>query len=91
VGPRAGLNVCEKFRPHRDSIPGPSSPYPVDIPTELPGLRSMLDVVHFLRYVSDTCFGSWLYSFLQVVNILRKFCNFVNSNVNGRGCEDHLQ
>jgi hypothetical protein len=25
VGPRAGLNVCEKPRPHRDSIPGPSS------------------------------------------------------------------
>ena len=27
VGPRAGLNRCEKFRPpHRNSIPGPSSP-----------------------------------------------------------------
>jgi hypothetical protein len=26
VGPRAGLDVCEKSRPHRDSIPGPSSP-----------------------------------------------------------------
>jgi hypothetical protein len=25
VGPRAGLDVCEKSRPHRDSIPGPSS------------------------------------------------------------------
>jgi hypothetical protein len=25
VGPRAGLNVCEKSRPHRDLIPGPSS------------------------------------------------------------------
>jgi hypothetical protein len=23
---RAGLDVCEKSRPHRDSIPGPSSP-----------------------------------------------------------------
>ena len=29
VGPRAGLD--------RDSIPGPSSPYPVPIPNELPG------------------------------------------------------
>ena len=25
VGPRAGLDGCEKSRPHRDSIPGPSS------------------------------------------------------------------
>jgi hypothetical protein len=24
VGPRAGLDVSEKSRPHRDSIPGPS-------------------------------------------------------------------
>jgi hypothetical protein len=37
VGPRAGLDECEKSRPHRDSIPRPSSPYPVAIPTELPG------------------------------------------------------
>jgi hypothetical protein len=35
VGPRAGLDVCGKSRPHRDSIPGPSSPWPVAIPTEL--------------------------------------------------------
>jgi hypothetical protein len=26
VGPRAGLDGGEKSRPHRDSIPGPSSP-----------------------------------------------------------------
>jgi hypothetical protein len=26
VGPRAGLDRCEKSRPNRDSIPGPSSP-----------------------------------------------------------------
>jgi hypothetical protein len=25
VGPRAGLDGCEKSRPHRDSIPGTSS------------------------------------------------------------------
>jgi len=29
VGPRAGLDRCGKSRPHRDSIPGPSSPQPV--------------------------------------------------------------
>jgi len=27
VGLRAGLDRCGKSRPHRDSIPGPSSPY----------------------------------------------------------------
>jgi hypothetical protein len=27
VDPRAGLDGCGKSRPHRDSIPGPSSPY----------------------------------------------------------------
>ena len=26
VGPRFGLDDCGKPRPHRDSIPGPSSP-----------------------------------------------------------------
>ena len=35
VGPRAGLDRIGKSRPHRDSIPGPSSPWPVVIPTEL--------------------------------------------------------
>ena len=35
VGPRAGLDGYEKSRPHRDSIPGPSSPYRVAIPNEL--------------------------------------------------------
>jgi hypothetical protein len=35
VGPRAGLEECEKPRPHRVSIPGPSSPWRVAIPTAL--------------------------------------------------------
>jgi len=35
VGPRAGLEGCGKSRPHRDSIPAPSSPKRVAIPTEL--------------------------------------------------------
>ena len=37
VGPRAGLDRCGKSGPDRDSIRGPSSPWPVAIPTELPG------------------------------------------------------
>jgi hypothetical protein len=35
VGLNAGLDGCEKSRPQRDSIPGPSRPEPVAIPTEL--------------------------------------------------------
>ena len=34
VGPKASLDMCGKSRLHRDSIPGPSSPYRVAIPTE---------------------------------------------------------
>jgi hypothetical protein len=41
VGRRAGLDMCGKSRPHRDSIPGPSSPYPVAIPTELPSPQKL--------------------------------------------------
>ena len=39
MGPRTGLDRCRKSRPHRDSIPGPSNPWPVAIPTELSGLH----------------------------------------------------
>jgi hypothetical protein len=35
VGPRAGLDGGGKSRSHRDSIPGPSSPLGVAIPTAL--------------------------------------------------------
>jgi hypothetical protein len=39
VDPRAGRKAgAENLAPHRDSILGPSSPYSVAIPTELPGL-----------------------------------------------------
>jgi hypothetical protein len=40
VGPRAGLDKCGKSRLHRDSITGPSRPYPVAIGTTLPGPQS---------------------------------------------------
>ena len=41
VGFRVGLDRCEKFLPHRDSIPGPSRPQAVAIPTTLPGPTSL--------------------------------------------------
>ena len=37
MGLRAGLDRCGKSHLHRDSIPGPSSPYAVAKPSELPG------------------------------------------------------
>jgi hypothetical protein len=49
VGPRTDLDVCEKSRPHRDTIPGPSSPKPVAIPTELPGPHHQ--EVEFICYI----------------------------------------
>ena len=47
VGPRAGLDRCGKPRPHRDSIPGRSSPYRIAIPTELsrPQIIQLFSVV----------------------------------------------
>ena len=39
VGLRAGLDRYGKSHLHRNSIPGPSSPQAVAIPTELPGLQ----------------------------------------------------
>jgi hypothetical protein len=35
VDPRAGMDRWEELAPHRHSIPGPSSPYRVAVPTEL--------------------------------------------------------
>jgi hypothetical protein len=40
-GPQSWSRQVRKISPHRDSIPGPSSPYPVDIPTQLPGPRNI--------------------------------------------------
>jgi hypothetical protein len=64
VGPRARLDVREKPGPHRDSIPGPSSPQSVAIPTELPGpqvpigviLISHLSFPRFLLFVTADSF-----------------------------------
>jgi len=51
VGPRVGLDRCGKSRPHRVSIPRPSSPQPVAISTELPGPQSFsktIIIIHSL-------------------------------------------
>jgi hypothetical protein len=45
----AGLDGCGKSRPHRDSIPGPSSQYRVAIPTELSRRHICFGVISRLR------------------------------------------
>ena len=42
VGPSARLVGCGKTHSHRDSIPGPSSPWRVAIPTDLSGPTFLL-------------------------------------------------
>ena len=38
--PGPAWTVAENLAPHRDSIPGPSTPLPVVLPTTLPGSRN---------------------------------------------------
>jgi hypothetical protein len=54
VDPGAGLDVCEKSRPHRDSVPEPSIPKPVAVPTELS--RPILKYVDVIKYLCVTTF-----------------------------------
>ena len=49
MGRRVGLDRCGKSHPHRDSIPGPSSPQPVVLPTELPGPPLRIAVYNLFR------------------------------------------
>jgi hypothetical protein len=49
VGPRAGLDWCRKSRFHRDSIPGPSRPWRVAIPTELSRPTNVLNMLYKTR------------------------------------------
>jgi len=55
VGPRACLDRCERSRPQRESIPGPSITYIVAIPTELsrPTKKKKLKNVEYFIYLSS--------------------------------------
>ena len=48
VGPREGLDGCGKSRPHRNSIPGQSSPQRVATPTELSSQRCYMTYITLL-------------------------------------------
>jgi len=62
VGPRTGLGLCGKTRPHWDSIPGPTSPKRVVIPTELSRLTSSRYADNSLSYQEGKP-GCWDRSF----------------------------
>jgi hypothetical protein len=73
VGPRAGLDVCEKSRPHRDWVPGPSSPWSVAKPTELPGPPSFIGVTLFCIY--SICIVLWIFRYSKHSNSIKDIQN----------------
>ena len=52
LGPRAGLGICGKSRPHRDSIPDRPARSSVAIPTELPGMYKVNTVIIYFSSVT---------------------------------------
>ena len=66
-----------KSRPHRDSIPGPSSPQSVALPTELPGPQSLHNNV--TKYLpSASLIFRQIHFFLPVLSVLNVFCREAN-------------
>jgi len=62
VSRRAGLDGCGKSRLHRDSIPGPPSPYRVAIPTELSRPTSTCPIHSNLVFLMSATMSRCLYS-----------------------------
>jgi hypothetical protein len=58
VGSRAGLDRCGKFPPPGNSIPGPSSPKSVSIPTELPGPLIIIIMIIIIIIIMSVFRGS---------------------------------
>jgi hypothetical protein len=72
MGHRAGLDGCGKSRPHRNSIPGPSSPYRVAIQTELSRLNVRTsNQVTTSRFATATilCVGGYLQTYTDFVDL----------------------
>jgi hypothetical protein len=57
VSPRAGLDAVEdrKIRCLPGIEPRPSSPYPIAIPTELPGLLKTTERIRSIFYMFSSC------------------------------------
>ena len=76
VGHRAGLDRCEKSRPHRDSIPGPSSLQPVAISSRLAGpLRSNVHCLIFQSSVRNVLRCGMQYVLANGINPLNAELN----------------
>ena len=74
MGPRAGPDRCGKSRRHRDSIPGPSSPLAVAIPTELPGPLDSLTVFFFTERLQTFYVYNVKYLVIRLTKTLRTIC-----------------
>ena len=91
MGLRAGLDRCGKSRPHRDSIPGLSSPLAVAMQTTIPGPHHILILPHisitviaFLHYCEeinsiDSTYSEFVKYILKVSHC-RFFCNCLLMN-----------
>ena len=87
-GPQGRSGLVRKISPHRDSIPGPSSPQAVAIPTTLPGPQELqvngLNIQGLIVTIRDNnCTNSSTYSNLKFnsgtfpLYILFKMCSYV--------------
>ena len=80
VGPRASLEGCGKLRPHRDSIPGPSSTQRDAIPTALTrptimtrGLYKDWDISNIIFSCRTLVSGCWFFRPLLIRAITETF------------------
>ena len=77
VGPRAGLDGCEKCRPLQASVSGPSSPQRFAIPTELSRPTIMI-VINNMNSFGALYKISWLnYSRVAVETAVRCICGTI--------------
>ena len=82
LGGPQGRSGGRKISPHRDSIPGPSRPQSVAIPTELPGPYIMKNYLPILKahtslmsYITNSMEHSLSYK-LTVPQLVKKFSTF---------------
>jgi hypothetical protein len=74
VGAKTGLDWCGKSCPYRDSIPGPSSPWRVAIPTELS--RSFFHKMHLQSLASQSALNGLEAPCYSYAPLLQHFLSF---------------
>ena len=70
MGPMFGLDGCRKFRPHRDSIPGPSIQWRVAIPAH---------GVSYANIYSSPCLGDRLRGSPSLLSDVYRVCGRVKT------------